>query len=734
MTDPKLLIPLPFTFNTSQRITREISQTLNQFLNNLIYNSTTPLSFETYPEDIYTTPLFREHHDSYLYYIDANPLVPNPEDPPFSIPFTSPTTHSDTFRKNIYPNNINVSIAHVFTAFLNHLQEKKIFYLNIFLTLPPYKTFFKKNPFLTFLILNNFALLKIILTIGLLPIFFKFIISSINFFSKCYTQYKNQRTKIQIYSLFLRKFFRHNYQLVWHSKFRTACKNFPQQFTPDEFLPFLDTSDNHHPHYYNLLDFPSTQFAYFTYDSNSIDKSLNLPPSVRPYSQQNSIPLSNDTISDLSIQTLPSSSQVVLNPTSSSNQNIPPSTSQVTSLNQHNPPSISQVITTNNNPPPSHSPIQYTTPSNTPPALSCNPIQPPTFQIPTLNPIPLSLNTTIPNQFRSQNPPSSSTQHPSISHTTSSTTQSTSYNLYVSLYPTFQNFPTTSFQPPPNPPHSIPPKSTLSFNPSSSYPSFPFPTTPSVPFAALSDPIKLFDGLDHTYPPEKFLAHLSARVTFQLGPQPVDIQSYSFWHSHRMSLLYCSLTGTASNWYDRLPQVYKDDWSSFLQIFKKQFYSQKHAYHAQIEALSLLKKDNENVRHFALKVETLVKQGWYNEYPSTINLKSNEIFTRGLPKKLKDFANKRQVKHVSSSLEPSIPFHSLVNMVDSEDITLEKIKTQELSLEINNLSNTFQQNTNIQDSSSEPPQVQIMETNNKSKPQFKRYCSFCHKNTHSSAV
>ena len=68
-----------------------------------------------------------------------------------------------------------------------------------------------------------------------------------------------------------------------------------------------------------------------------------------------------------------------------------------------------------------------------------------------------------------------------------------------------------------------------------------------------------------------------------------------------MSLLYCSLTRTASNWYDRLPQVYKDDWSSFLQSFKEQFYSQKHAYHAQIEALSLLKKDNENVVNSLLK-------------------------------------------------------------------------------------------------------------------------------------
>ena len=98
----------------------------------------------------------------------------------------------------------------------------------------------------------------------------------------------------------------------------------------------------------------------------------------------------------------------------------------------------------------------------------------------------------------------------------------------------------------------------------------------------------------------------------------------------------------------------------------------KHAYHAQREELSLVKKENEHVRYYALKVETLVKQGWYIEYPSTINLKCNAIFTRGLPKILKDFANKLQIKHKSSSLEPSISVHSLVNMVDSEDITLKK--------------------------------------------------------------
>ena len=124
MTDSHLLLPLPFAPTSSQRITRDISHTLLQFLNNRIYNSTTPLSFETYPEDIYTTPLIRDHHDSYLYYIATHSLIPNSDEPPFSIPFTSPTTHCDTFQKNIHPNNIQIPIAHVFTTFLNNLQEK----------------------------------------------------------------------------------------------------------------------------------------------------------------------------------------------------------------------------------------------------------------------------------------------------------------------------------------------------------------------------------------------------------------------------------------------------------------------------------------------------------------------------------------------------------------------------------------------------------------------------------
>ena len=198
-----------------------------------------------------------------------------------------------------------------------------------------------------------------------------------------------------------------------------------------------------------------------------------------------------------------------------------------------------------------------------------------------------------------------------------------------------------------------------------------------------------------------------------------------------MAFIQCSLTGTALSWYIRLNDTYKHDLHAFVQAFKKQFSSQKNAYYDQVEALNLTKKDNETVRHFALKVQQLVEKSWCNENASTINLKCNEIFTKGLPKNLEDFANKRQIKHTSTVLEPSSPFHTLVKLVDAEDIANDKIRTHNLALEINNI--TKQLNTQTLDHSS---QEQLMYTqpkdpNNKNKPAYKKYCSYCHRTNHS---
>ena len=164
-------------------------------------------------------------------------------------------------------------------------------------------------------------------------------------------------------------------------------------------------------------------------------------------------------------------------------------------------------------------------------------------------------------------------------------------------------------------------------------------------------------------------------------------------------------------------------------MFKKQFSSQKTAYYAQVEAMSLMKKDNEAVRHFALRVQHLVKKGWCNESASTINLKNNEVLTKGLPKMLKDFAHRRQVKHVSTLLEPSIPFHTLVRHVDSGDIANEKIRTNDLVLQINEVS--IEDDTNNKESEHDHIMVtQSGDPNNKSKPAYKKCCSYCQKNNH----
>ena len=60
-------------------------------------------------------------------------------------------------------------------------------------------------------------------------------------------------------------------------------------------------------------------------------------------------------------------------------------------------------------------------------------------------------------------------------------------------------------------------------------------------------------------------------------------------------------------------------------------------------------------------------------------------------------------------------------MVDSEDITLENIKTQELSLDIITLSKNFNQNATVTDNSSESSQVHPVDHINKSKSQFKKF-------------
>ena len=344
----------------------------------------------------------------------------------------------------------------------------------------------------------------------------------------------------------------------------------------------------------------------------------------------------------------------------------------------------------------SNPPFNYTTSRH----LSRPPLQ-------TILTNPLSYNLTSTNPSQTQQSQTNNNRSNSIntfpsqhtSNTITPTLQTSQFQIQnplsttIRTNPNFHNTSTTSFTNiSNNPTYNTVPPSTISLN-TISHPTYKNSST------SISEPIKPFDGLDHNYTPEEYLQHIEARVTFSLGLQPTSEHEHKFWHARRMAFIQCSLTGTALSWYIRLNDTYKHDWHAFVQAFKKQFSPQKNAYYAQVEAHNLSKKDNETVRHFALKVQQLVEKGWCNENASTINIKCNEYFTKGLPKNLKDFANKRQVKHTSTVLEPSIPFHTLVKRVDAEDIANDKIRTHDLALEINNI--TKQLNTQTLDPSSQ---------------------------------
>ena len=60
-------------------------------------------------------------------------------------------------------------------------------------------------------------------------------------------------------------------------------------------------------------------------------------------------------------------------------------------------------------------------------------------------------------------------------------------------------------------------------------------------------------------------------------------------------------------------------------------------------------------------------------------------------------------------------------MVDSEDNTVEKTKTQEFFLENNTLSDTFQQSTSIKETPQKSPQKQAVNPNTNPKAHPKKF-------------
>ena len=96
--------------------------------------------------------------------------------------------------------------------------------------------------------------------------------------------------------------------------------------------------------------------------------------------------------------------------------------------------------------------------------------------------------------------------------------------------------------------------------------------------ASIPEPMKPFDGLDHSYTPEEYLQQVEARLVFPIGEEPQNNPvKYRSWHNRRNAYIQCSLMGTTLDWYTNLHISYKQQWKSFVQLFKKTIFIPKNS-------------------------------------------------------------------------------------------------------------------------------------------------------------
>ena len=667
---------------------------LNPFLQNIISHYTQPLPFENEPHTIETIPFIREHLDTYLFFIRYKVLTITAEYPAFQISFPQQRLNSShIYRRTINPINLQDPIKQVFHAFLNNVKDH-----NLTNEIPKYSPNALDD---LQRYINNFdvEIIERLVTPEDNPHHWlqADILRIQNFlyhYFKDLTLNDQTIPQIKIISLFLRKYFRFNYQLLWSQQDQSAFTAFPNHFTLEECLPFIISEQNEHPYFHKPQSITKQTLDYIRFDPLLITEN-DLFADNRPYhyeqnsqdqqnlhfntnnsteddntDQENTTQKQNqnENYNDIEFTTQESTisthnpsqtgtstsvhTQSFRVPTRVVNQrqnthspqshldtspnrnitfNLPytdethdethdtlyddiltTSSAQNTSVNVASPtrtiPDSTRYITRPRYDPPSI-PSAFRSNRSTSSNNNCND-NPQTsiqyydpFNYNFYPPSNTNTNTNI-NQNLSQINTTSTTQNPFIqlSHTTASQNiypqnQGTSYpstsysNITQVSQRRLQNPPLThiptdplyQMHPNPNPnPNPLPqniiqhiPQLTQQLAPSPQYLQMPQDTFINMS-ASIPEPMKPFDDLDHSYTPEEYLQQVEARLTFAIGEEPQNNPiKYKSWHNRRMAYIRCSLTGTALDWYTNLHISYKQQWNSFVQLFKKQFSSQK---------------------------------------------------------------------------------------------------------------------------------------------------------------
>ena len=278
-------------FKTAKVIQREITP----FLQNILYNYTQPLPFENEPFTIEVIPLIREHLDTYLFYIRYRNTNITTEYPTFQISFPQQGSSSyQIYRRTINPINLLTPIKEVFQTFLNRVKEHNVanenpkYSPNAIEEIDQYVANFevefierlvdpRNNP-------HHWLQADTVRIQNFLYHYFKDL-----------TLNNQTIPQIQVISLFLRKYFRFNYQLLWSPQDQPAFTAFPTYFTPDVCLQFIIKEQNEHPYFFRPDSNIQHKIDRINFDPHLITDN-NLLDDNRPYHYQRNTPVQQDLL------------------------------------------------------------------------------------------------------------------------------------------------------------------------------------------------------------------------------------------------------------------------------------------------------------------------------------------------------------------------------------------------------------------------------------------------------
>ena len=229
-----MMLPSPFVLSTDKRQNTSFIQEVTHFLNNLIFQYTNPLPFETEPHTIHTIPLARGHCDSYLYYIRNKTLEITPSQTPFQVIFNPVKgINISTYYRTIHPHTIILPIQDVFITYMQKLIEfnenqSPPLYLPSELEDTKHKSEYFDVPDLETKVQTHdnphYWLQQDILQVKNFQYRFFYNITLTN----------DTISQIKVFTHFLLKSFRFNYQLLWVQQDLPAYVNFPQVLTETE--------------------------------------------------------------------------------------------------------------------------------------------------------------------------------------------------------------------------------------------------------------------------------------------------------------------------------------------------------------------------------------------------------------------------------------------------------------------------------------------------------------------